>query len=324
MNPIPNRLRLRSRCAFTLVELLVVIAIIGILIGMLLPAIQSVREAANRISCANNLRQHVLATLNFESAHGHFPPAFLADGFAPGFGWGAIILPFVEQRNLADMVDLNNDLFGDGVVMAIENVPTEFSSTPLPLFRCPSDNGEELTPAGFARSNYQANAGRDNSQAYDPVFDYGGVMLQNSETTFASISDGSSNTILLGERKTSSPEEILGTRASLIWAGVLGTVEDDEFFAGTSLNISNVMWFSFFVDFELSRLNIPPTTTPRGTNFAPFSSNHPGGVQFGFCDGSVRFIEDGVDPCELAMLGIRNDGGEFEAIVRGSEVLDCP
>ena len=80
----------------------------------------------------------------------------LADGFAPGFGWGTIILPFVEQRNLADMIDLNNDLFGNGVVMAIENVPPEFSSTPLPLFRCPSDNGEELTPAGFARSNYQA------------------------------------------------------------------------------------------------------------------------------------------------------------------------
>ena len=153
-------------------------------------------------------------------------------------------------------------------------------------------------------------------------------MLQNSETTFASISDGSSNTFLLGERKTNPQEEILGTRSSAIWAGVLGTVEDDEFFAGTSLNISNAMWYTFFVDFELSRLNVPPTSTPWGTNFAPFSSNHPGGVQFGFCDGSVRFIEDGVDPCELAMLGIRNDRGEFEPIVRsgpnGSEVLDCP
>ena len=140
------------RQGFTLVELLVVIAIIGILIGMLLPAVQQVREAANRTQCSNNIRQLSLGILNFESANSHFPAGSLTgedddDLGNDGWGWGAQILPFIEQVNLADSLEpgITNqpgvflDTFREGAIVA-------GGDTVIPTFRCPSSALGDFVP----------------------------------------------------------------------------------------------------------------------------------------------------------------------------------
>ena len=143
--------------AFTLVELLVVIAIIGILIGMLLPAVQSVREAARRTQCMNNLRQVTLACLNYESAHGHFPPGMLEEGSGPGvdpqrLGVFCFLLPYMELQNVADLVEpdldrrrLGDDGNGNGEWWDYDpsgtgGLNTRFcSQIKIPTYECPSD-----------------------------------------------------------------------------------------------------------------------------------------------------------------------------------------
>ena len=153
---VGREMQMNFRCnrqGFTLVELLVVIAIIGILIGMLLPAVQQVREAARRVACANNMRQLGLAMLNYESAHGHFPPGFSSaatrDGTvsagvhidsetwnaAPGWGWGAHLLPFVEGNNIFSQID-----FADPIWAAEHR---DIIQTQIPLFLCPTSSGSD-------------------------------------------------------------------------------------------------------------------------------------------------------------------------------------
>ena len=154
----------RSRTAFTLVELLVVIAIIGILIGMLLPAVQSVREAARQTQCKNNLRQSVLAIHNFESAFMRFPPGYAfqqGDNGANqrGFAWGLEILEYVEQANLARTVETN--------VTPFAPVNQAARETQLEFYLCPSDPyspnnfvvRDESTGEQYAASSYVANWG---------------------------------------------------------------------------------------------------------------------------------------------------------------------
>lgn len=277
--------KIRARCAFTLVELLVVIAIIGILIGLLLPAVQYVREAAARTQCGNNLNQFGLAIHQFADTRRRFPPAYAAPEYEPGWGWGSLILPFIEHKNLHNEADIENRIFGEGSNPAL---PDQFSELPLESFRCPSNAAPELNPIrlNHGLSNYRAVCGPYTSYGFIPDHDHGGIMYQNSRTKFSEIVDGTSNTLLLGECVFN---ESTGKRAAL-WMGMSG-------FRNEAVWISDVMWW---VDAE--------TATINGSAPQAFSSRHPGGAQFVFADGSVRFFIEGGDVELLHWLAGRKDG----------------
>ncbi len=213
---------MRSRHAFTLIELLVVIAIIAVLIALLVPAVQKVRESASRIQCTNNLKQIALGIHNHESAKRYFPG--LADG-APA-GWGsnnhayafgplANILPYIEQAQLQNLIDFSQVATVNGYAGAINPVHDAAASTVVSLYLCPSDGqspqfaqtSTARTPSGFvtAGTNYVFNSGsgqanKDDGYAfYDPEYETDGLFWYGSRTTFKDITDGASNTLLVSE-----------------------------------------------------------------------------------------------------------------------------
>lgn len=182
-----------SKDGFTLVELLVVIAIIAVLMGLLLPAVQQVREAARRTQCLNNLRQLALSNLNYESANNYFPAGIIDDdgNHRICLRNGLVdLLPFLEQNKFRALLD-ETLTWSDPANLA-------FSTSPVPNFQCPSANGAVEDNSGFTgqRGDYafcMGDSARLNTEKPRGIF---GI---NSSTTFADISDGSSNTILMGE-----------------------------------------------------------------------------------------------------------------------------
>jgi prepilin-type N-terminal cleavage/methylation domain-containing protein/prepilin-type processing-associated H-X9-DG protein len=291
------------RRGFTLIELLVVIAIIAILIGLLLPAVQKVREAAARMKCANNLKQIVIGLHNYHSTYERFPPAFETPPHLPypqyfnaSWAWSTYVLPYVEQEPLYRAMNVQPGVnrFGNGVETAFpKDVPNQLSTTKLAIFRCPSDTGPDLNPErnGHAMSNYRAVAGPYTYPFITENMDFGGVFYQNSKTRITDITDGSSNTLAIGECKY---DKVSGQLAC-IWAGMSGWVAPNS--SSGSVHISDVMWW---VDAQTAQIN--------GTAPQAFSSRHPGGAQFAFCDGSVRFYRNGADPDKLRYLAGRADG----------------
>jgi len=276
-----------SRRGFTLVELLVVIAIIAILVGLLLPAVQRVREAANRISCANNLKQLGLALHNYAGTLGKLPPAYMSAPFNVGWGWGALLLPYVEQKPLYDQLGLPSAPFAGGLDLAL---PTPATQTTLKMFVCPRDTGPALNPfkQDHAKSNYRGIAPVVPA-VFIPNQDYGGVLFQNSSVRLIDITDGTSNTIALGECMLDQSSG----KVAAIWAGMAdaNAANDNLFY------VSDVFWG---VDDQDYRIN--------GAGAQAFSSRHSGGAQFVFCDGSVHFITQNIDPAQVIILAGRNDG----------------
>lgn len=273
----------RRRSGFTLVELLVVIAIIGVLVGLLLPAVQAAREAARRMQCSNNLKQLGLAIHNYEGVHKRIPPCEVWDRAqwtapaAPGrvrhttWGWSALVIPFVELTNLH--TQLNPDGFQ---LPTVANQPIQNET--LPVFTCPSCPGGTTNP-------YYNNSGKSNYLASQAVF-WAEYLWSpyNTAAKFSSITDGLSNTILIGERFLDSGGSWKSTGG--VWIGRTGG--------------SNAMIHG--------RGAFPPNTpypgpagrAPTGGNDplgvrTAWTSMHTGGVNIARCDGSVQFLSQNID-----------------------------
>jgi prepilin-type N-terminal cleavage/methylation domain-containing protein/prepilin-type processing-associated H-X9-DG protein len=292
------------RAAFTLIELLVVIAIIAILVGLLVPAVQKVREAAARVQCQNNLKQIGLALNGYHDARKALPPGYLAlspytDGAtdtAPGWGWAAFILPYIEQDPLYRQIDLSRPLQAQAAIQAL-----------IPLFLCPSDL---TSPAPFAvtdntltqlclaaPSSYAATVGDDSSEADGAVGN--GVFYRNSRVRLTDITDGTSNTVMAGDRAWS---QVKGMWAGAPAGGVVRAGDRNPWqLATASAPI-----------FTLAHNNWINIQTDADGGLDDFSSMHPGGANLLFGDGSVRFLRsitsDGTERRAFWAMGTRASG----------------
>lgn len=303
----------RRKRGFTLVEILVVLTIIALLIALILPAVQSSRESARRAQCINNLRQIGLALLSYHDSVGSFPSAYAtgvasdANETGPGWGWGAMVLGQLEQSSL-----YNSANFSLNVQSPEQHT---FRSTSLATFICPSSPGQG--PANFryignyneppitdmAAGQYIASGGQ-----IPPVFIglTNGVFHRNSHVTLSGITDGSSSTFMIGERSRNL--------ADSTWVGV----------AGYGVVCTNPSWP--VRDCQASILMvigytgpIPPSNrwvdVPNydGAIVDDFWSCHPGGCNFTFVDGSVRFVRQTIDPRVFSALSTRNGGEVLSA-----------
>ncbi len=295
-----------ERNGFTLVELLVVIAIIGILVALLLPAVQSAREAARRTQCLNQIRQVALACHNFSDTNKHFPPS--SDEI--GFSHIAHILPFQEQDNLNDLIDFNFPWDGSQNQLARE--------VELPEFKCPSlgslqatfllgSGNATVTEESALRNHYLAVMGgkRACPSASGDVLvvesvcgNVGGVatngiMYPQSKIQYRRITDGTSNTFLVGESAW------LADGTSRAW--IVG--------ATGGLLAPNRTLFSY----SGKNIFFPMKTQPRETpavanNDTSFGSEHPGGAHFAMADGSGQFVTENIDIEIYRALASRNGG----------------
>jgi len=291
------------------VELLVVIAIIGILIGMLLPAVQAVREAARRIQCGNNMKQLSLSMHNYESANMKFPPGIKTfeggTGFAaartqPGLNWHVYVLPFIEQAPLSDMI------FGLANPHSAYSQP--LATTEIGNFNCPSCPMEPLNTIrpdsgrDAAKSNYigiwgievNGNSDYDDLAPVPSVWDpsvYSGILFIDSVTGFGEITDGTSNTFIIGERD--GQENEIFRRAAATWCGGRVAQWGNQCLGPVSGEPAYI-------------INTVSATTASQWN--AISSQHTGGSQFGRADGSIAFVADSISPEVYEALGTKAGG----------------
>lgn len=311
-----NNFTSRKR-GFTLIELLVVIAIIGILIALLLPAVQQAREAARRTSCKNNLKQVGIALHNYHDVHGVFPPGWIGveDGLHAahdgdnGSGWALQILPFIDQANLWQKFDSHHSI--------AEEVNESILVVTLPTFVCPSDPQPRIFHVeaddhehGHDSANLQDDHEHEEGEMDLPTANYvgvfgpeelhicedhadhntqcvgAGVFFHNSSVGINDIVDGTSSTMAVGERRS---DRDLGWYST--WVGVPpGGVEAFQRVLGSADHTPN----------------------HPDAHFDDFSSRHIGGAQFVFADGHVRFIGEGIEPAVYKAI----------ATIHGHEVVD--
>lgn len=299
--------------AFTLVEILVALAIIGILIGMLMPAVQQAREAARRITCSNNLRQVGLALQLYHDSHEVLPPGWSGRTVEgdPGWGWASQILPLVEKKEVFDRINFS---------LAIDDPKhIQVRETVIPVFICPSDNAGRKFMLGRRHADHEHEEEHeeeehehehegphnvdDGEKMYEvAIANYTGVFgtreindhpaagngafFYNSKTSFADIRDGLSNTILVGERSTRN--------GGTTWLGVIHDAAE-----------------------PFARIVGAADHSPnhRSGHFEDFSSHHSGGANFLFGDGSVKMIGSSVN-LELYQATATIQGGELVELTK--------
>jgi prepilin-type N-terminal cleavage/methylation domain-containing protein/prepilin-type processing-associated H-X9-DG protein len=326
MSPSPRR------SAFTLIELLVVIAIIAVLVGLLLPAVQKVREAAARLKCQNNLKQIGLALHNYHDANNQLPPAQWMQYIQPAGGnqsaywWTYLILPYLEQENLHRTMP-----FVASPDWAATTAYGQATTARLNLFRCPSSasaesynwgitgrfeinygvvsSGSMMNPLVSAASSVNSDTMCEGTagsaggpfgfaRLVNPFLD--GAFVQNAPITLLAATDGASNTAAVGERRRYSTSSMWGYLA----LGTNSSVNRCSLFSGTTgrpFNLAPEPYDDPSVSPSAARTNMK-------TIWPGFHSWHTGGVNFVFLDGSIRFLTDRTSDQARLAIGTRAGG----------------
>ena len=343
-----NSLLNKKRAAFTLIELLVVIAIIGVLVGLLLPAVQQAREASRRSTCSSNLKQIGLALHNYNSAFGSFPPGIqckdTAAGSNGGWAWGSYILQFMEEMELAESLNVGRANINSGANRAL-------GQTSISTYRCPTDvaplinnqRGGYMGPGAVggandrATSNYVGNAGSvglnnahgspghcvhdDNSSNLSAYMNtYNGVLFMRIKLPFQHITDGLSNTFLVGERDYEHPDHgkheaanWYGSTGAGYWTGPHAYNWVTGYWAGQN-NLQINDYDAALPENKPDQWAISDGAPWQGTAADSWSSGHGEGAQFVFCDGSVGFVSEHIGDTVLANLCNRKDGNSVGVV----------
>jgi prepilin-type processing-associated H-X9-DG protein/prepilin-type N-terminal cleavage/methylation domain-containing protein len=301
--------KLRPAHAFTIIELLVVITIIALLIGLLLPAVQQARESARRARCLNNQKQIGLALHAYHGALDVYPPGYVSavlqstDAYpelGPGWAWSSMILNQLDQQPLFNAVNFSRQIT-DGASVTVRR-------TVLAILLCPSSSpegpvslkypGQPLVPSDLAPSQYVGSAGQ--GEIEDVPGNNNGIFYRNCRTSLREITDGTSQTLMVGERSRNLSD-----------ATWVGAIPDAQVCTNPSWSVrdcatSNVMILANTGPWpDEPWVNVP---NHKGSKADDFWSLHPGGCNFLFCDGSVRFVKETVNPTVFSSLATRGGG----------------
>lgn len=324
--------RCASRKALTLIELLVVIAIISILMGLLLPAVQKVREAAARAQCTNNLHQIGIALQSYHDTKGAFPPGYLdgnpagpsppTNDVGPGWGWASFLLPYMEEQNVYNQID-----FSVGIGIGSNAAASQL---PLKIYQCPSDAYPQNftvwpTSIVVAHGNYVGcngweecfnNAGGDAqgggsdglSGGYGQAGD--GLFYRNSRNRIANVTDGLSNTIVVGERSGNhSPSTWTGAVTGGRCPAWMAVIPPSPYSPPPGPPYDNADWDEALCLAHGNATHLPSADFPIFDPDTFYSMHTPKGANFLFGDGSVHFLTSSIDPNTYQWL-CTIDGGE--------------